>query len=189
MSMLQASIRKTGPLAAKIDRIRAERIAAGLLQPNEPEHKKTVVLISQNGRKLVEEVAPDKPTQPRRLIRRLASYDIKSVKLNDVVYPTISEIQAATCEYFGVDRVDLISHRRTPAIIVPRHVAVYLCKQLTLHSYPVIAKQFSGRDHSTAIASVQRIEFLMVKDREFEKKVHELKAIIKRRVEGVTHDL
>ena len=172
MSMLQSCIRRTGPLSAKIHRIRAERVAAGLLKEDEPEP--VVVLISENGGALVEEDAP--PLPPRNLIKRLAADDIKAVKLDGIVYPTISEIQAATCEFFGVEKIDLLSQRRTTAIIVPRQVAVYLCKKLTLHSYPVIAKRFGGRDHTTALSAVRRVQTLMDRDREFADKVNELKA-------------
>lgn len=178
MSMLSASIRRTGPLGDKISRIRAERIAAGLLKDDEPEQKKTVVLISENGGKLVEAVEPPPPPPPRKKpMRRLAGDDIKAVKLDGVIYPTISEIQAATCEYFGIDRIDLMSRRRELPTIRPRQIAVYLCKCLTIDSYPVIAKRFD-RDHTTAIAAVLRIQLLMDRDREFADKVNELKAII-----------
>lgn len=180
--MLQASIRKTGPLGEKIARIRAERIAAGLLKEDEPEHG--VVLISENSRKLIEaEEAPSVPLPRKQPIRRLVCDDIKAVKLDGVVYPTISEIQTATCEYFGVDKTDLFSQRRDVSIIRPRQVAIYLCKALTLHSYPVIAKRFGGRDHTTAISAVQRIKLIMDQDSEFADKVKELQAIIKERAE------
>ena len=176
MSMLLASIRKTGPLGAKLAEIRKQRIAAGLLKDDEP--KTVVVLISENGGKLieVEKAAVPKPRKRRRLARN----NIKTVKLDGVVYPTISEIQTATCKYFGVDETDLFSERRDASIIRPRQIAIYLCKALTLHSYPAIGKRF-GRDHSTAISAVRRIKLMMDQDPDLSDKVNELKESIRQR--------
>jgi chromosomal replication initiation ATPase DnaA len=176
MSMLAASIRKTGPLGAKLAEIRKQRIAAGLLKDDAP--RAVVVLISENGGKLIEVEKAAVPKPRKRRVRRLASNDIKTVKVDGVVYPTISEIQTATCKYFGVDETDLFSERRDASIIRPRQIAIYLCKALTLHSYPAIGKRF-GRDHSTAISSVRRIKLMMDQDLELSDKVNELKESIR----------
>ena len=77
----------------------------------------------------------------------------------------ITEIQEAVCEYYGVDILDLTSHRRrTRDVNHPRQVAIYLCRALTLNSYSQIARRFGDRDHTTIIHAVQKISGLLGDD-------------------------
>ena len=70
----------------------------------------------------------------------------------------IHDIQIATCRHFGVDFKDLISGRRSKDIVRPRQVAMYLAKTLTLRSLPEIGRRFGGRDHTTVLHAVRKIE-------------------------------
>ncbi len=74
---------------------------------------------------------------------------------------TITKIQGAVCRHFGISRVDLVSQRRAQSITRPRQIGIYLAKKLTPYGYPTIGARFGGRDHSTAIAAVRRIEKLI----------------------------
>jgi chromosomal replication initiator protein len=73
---------------------------------------------------------------------------------------TVDEIQKATAEFYGLKQADLLSERRTRAVARPRQTAMWLCKQLTTRSLPDIGRRFGGRDHTTVLHAVRRIEEL-----------------------------
>lgn len=77
---------------------------------------------------------------------------------------TIDEIQKATAEHYAMKQVDLISERRNRAIARPRQAAMWLAKQLTTRSLPDIGRRFGGRDHTTVLHAVRRIEELKAGD-------------------------
>ncbi len=77
---------------------------------------------------------------------------------------TVDDIQKATAEHFGLKQADLLSERRTRAIARPRQAAMYLAKQLTTRSLPDIGRRFGGRDHTTVLHAVRRIEELRALD-------------------------
>jgi chromosomal replication initiator protein len=70
--------------------------------------------------------------------------------------PTIASIQEAICKHFGISRDELLSRSRAQRLAWPRHVAMYLARELTDHSLPVIGRQFGGRDHSTVLNACRR---------------------------------
>lgn len=75
---------------------------------------------------------------------------------------TVRRIKRAVCSYFKVTNIDLISARRTKDIVIPRQVAMYLCKHLTIHTWPQIGRAFGGRDHTTVIHAVERIDNMLL---------------------------
>jgi len=77
---------------------------------------------------------------------------------------TVDDIQKAVCEHFGLKQADLLSERRTRAVARPRQAAMYLAKQLTTRSLPDIGRRFGGRDHTTVLHAVRRIEALRAED-------------------------
>ncbi len=77
---------------------------------------------------------------------------------------TIDDIQKATSEHFGLKQADLISERRNRSIARPRQAAMWLAKQLTTRSLPDIGRRFGGRDHTTVLHAVRRIEALRADD-------------------------
>ena len=77
---------------------------------------------------------------------------------------TVDEIQRAVAEHYGLKKEDLLSERRTRSIARPRQAAMYLAKQLTTRSYPDIGRRFGGRDHTTVLHAVRRIEELKAID-------------------------
>ena len=70
----------------------------------------------------------------------------------------VSEIKEAVCAAFSVDIVDMTSARRTARVVQPRQVAMYLSKVLTGRSLPEIGRHFGGRDHTTVLHAVRKIE-------------------------------
>jgi chromosomal replication initiator protein len=77
---------------------------------------------------------------------------------------TVDDIQKATADYFGLKQADLISERRTRAVARPRQAAMWLAKQLTTRSLPDIGRRFGGRDHTTVLHAVRRIDELRAAD-------------------------
>ena len=77
---------------------------------------------------------------------------------------TISDIQRRVAEYYGIKVADMLSARRMRSIARPRQIAMYLAKQLTTRSLPEIGRKFGGRDHTTVIHAVRRIEELRAED-------------------------
>jgi len=77
---------------------------------------------------------------------------------------TVDEIQKAASEHFGLKQADLISQTRTRAVARPRQAAMWLAKQLTTRSLPDIGRRFGGRDHTTVLHAVRRIEELRAAD-------------------------
>jgi chromosomal replication initiator protein len=77
---------------------------------------------------------------------------------------TVDDIQKATAEYYGLKQADLLSERRTRSVARPRQAAMWLAKQLTTRSLPDIGRRFGGRDHTTVLHAVRRIEELRAGD-------------------------
>jgi chromosomal replication initiator protein len=78
---------------------------------------------------------------------------------------TIDEIQKKVAEYYSVRISDMHSPRRARNVARPRQVAMYLAKQLTPRSFPEIGRKFGGRDHTTVLHAVKKIEELMNTER------------------------
>ncbi len=77
--------------------------------------------------------------------------------LSDTPAATIPAVQDATCAYFGLTREELLSRSRVERVVWPRQAAMYLCKELTPHSLPAIARAFAGRDHTTVLYACKRV--------------------------------
>ncbi|WP_375270475.1 chromosomal replication initiator protein DnaA [Sphingomonas sp.] len=87
---------------------------------------------------------------------------------------TIDEIQKLVSEHFDIKQIDLLSARRARAVARPRQIAMYLAKRMTTRSLPEIGRKFGGRDHSTVIHAVRRIEELRDTDRDVDGAVRTL---------------
>ncbi len=73
---------------------------------------------------------------------------------------TIDEIQKKVAEHYNIRLADMHSARRARAVARPRQVAMYLAKQLTARSLPEIGRKFGGRDHTTVMHAVKKVEEL-----------------------------
>ena len=119
------------------------------------------------------------------LTGRAMSVALAQEVLNDVFpqgdAPEISVelIQEAVVDRFGITLQELTGDRRSQAIVYPRQVAMYLCRELTDSSLPKIGKKFGGRDHTTVIHATSKIAKLIKEDRSAYNLVQELTARIK----------
>ncbi len=93
---------------------------------------------------------------------------------------TIDEIQKRVAEHFNIRLSDMHSPRRARAVARPRQVAMYLAKQLTTRSLPEIGRKFGGRDHTTVMHAVKRIDQLRATDASFAEDID----LLRRMVEG-----
>jgi chromosomal replication initiator protein len=80
---------------------------------------------------------------------------------------TIDEIQRKVAEHFNMRVADMHSERRARSVARPRQVAMFLSKQLTERSLPEIGRKFGGRDHTTVMHAVKKVEELMANDQSF----------------------
>jgi chromosomal replication initiator protein len=81
---------------------------------------------------------------------------------------TIDEIQRRVAEHYNIKLSDMMSARRARDVARPRQVAMYLAKKLTPRSLPEIGRRFGGRDHTTVMHAVKRIDELRAADRELD---------------------
>lgn len=90
----------------------------------------------------------------------------------------IEDIQRVVSRHYDVSRQELISNRRTRVIVKPRQVAMYLAKTMTPRSFPEIGRRFGGRDHTTVLHAVRKIEDLIGNDTKLGHEVELLKRLI-----------
>lgn len=91
---------------------------------------------------------------------------------------TIEEIQKRVAEHYNVRLSEMHSARRARAVARPRQVAMYLSKQLTSRSLPEIGRKFGGRDHTTVMHAVRKIDELRSGDNEFAEDVELLRRML-----------
>ncbi|MBS28313.1 MAG: chromosomal replication initiator protein DnaA [Alphaproteobacteria bacterium] len=91
---------------------------------------------------------------------------------------TIEEIQKRVAEHFNIRLADMHSARRARAVARPRQVAMYLAKQLTSRSLPEIGRKFGGRDHTTVMHAVRKVEELRSTDSGFNEDVELLRRML-----------
>lgn len=89
---------------------------------------------------------------------------------NDII-----KIQRVVADYYNVTVEDLKSKKRVATIAFPRHIAIYLCRQLTDESFPRIGMEFGGRDHSTVMSSCDKITNELKNNKQLEKIIEEIK--------------
>ncbi len=87
---------------------------------------------------------------------------------------TIQKIQKAVAASFKISVAELISKSNAQQISGPRQIAMYLCKQLTKHSYPAIGRAFGGKHHTTVMHSYAKVDSLRRRDSEMQKLVNDL---------------
>jgi chromosomal replication initiator protein len=90
----------------------------------------------------------------------------------------IEDIQKVVASHYNVSKQDLLSARRTRAIVRPRQIAMYLAKTMTPRSFPEIGKRFGGRDHTTVLHAVRKVEELAAADEALAQEIELLKRLI-----------
>ncbi|MDR3440448.1 chromosomal replication initiator protein DnaA [Telmatospirillum sp.] len=91
---------------------------------------------------------------------------------------TIEEIQKKVAEHFNIRLADMHSARRARQVARPRQVAMYLAKQLTSRSLPEIGRKFGGRDHTTVMHAVKKIDELRNADSSFAEDIELLRRML-----------
>ena len=91
---------------------------------------------------------------------------------------SIEDIQKKVSSYFNLELSEMHSSRRSINIARPRQLAMFLCKSLTSCSYPEIGKAFGGKDHTTVMHAVKKIEKLVSDDQRLKKQISDLKESI-----------
>lgn len=90
----------------------------------------------------------------------------------------IEDIQKVVASHYNVSKHDLLSARRTRAIVRPRQIAMYLAKTMTPRSFPEIGKRFGGRDHTTVLHAVRKVEELAAADEALKQEIELLRRMI-----------
>ena len=119
--------------------------------------------ISSNVREL--EGALNRVVAHATLVGRAVTLEMTQEVLHDLLRAndrrvTIEEIQKRVAEHYNIKLLEMSSHRRARVVARPRQVAMYLSKQLTQRSLPEIGRKFGGRDHTTVMHAVRRVEQL-----------------------------
>jgi chromosomal replication initiator protein len=114
---------------------------------------------------------------------RAIALDLAKEALKDVIGSVrnigIDNIQKTVSDYYKIKVADLFSKKRTRAIARPRQVAMWLCREVTSHSFPEIGDAFGGRDHTTVIHAVKTIDSLRSKENELNHDLHVLLQVLK----------
>jgi chromosomal replication initiator protein len=137
--------------------------------------------ISSNVREL--EGALNRVSAHSQLVGRTITLEMTQEVLADLLRAserriTIDEIQKKVAEHYNIRLADMHSARRARAVARPRQVAMYLAKQLTPRSLPEIGRKFGGRDHTTVIHAVRKIEELSAYDSSFREDVELLRRLL-----------
>ncbi len=113
----------------------------------------------------------------RQVTLEMTQEVLKDLLRANVRRVSIDEIQRRVADYFNIRLSDLLSARRARQVARPRQVAMYLAKQLTAKSLPDIGRQFGGRDHTTVMHAVKRIDELRLEDSVLEEDIQHLERI------------
>jgi len=93
---------------------------------------------------------------------------------------SLAKIQTEICRYYKINKSDLLSSKRVQNIVLPRQIGMYLARELTDLSLPKIGAEFGGRDHTTVLHAISKIEKLINEDRQIYNEIRDLTSIIKR---------
>jgi chromosomal replication initiation ATPase DnaA len=89
--------------------------------------------------------------------------------------PTIHEIKHVVAEHFKITTTNIDSKSRAVKFCLPRQIGYYLSRELTVRSLPDIARRFGGRDHTSALSGIKKIERLLQNDMQLAKTVSRLR--------------
>lgn len=134
----------------------------------------------------VEDAAPVQPKEPEGPCpsnlsavvfkgRLYLAHDVQEPPREIRSIPIRSIIGAVASDY-NVPVIDVLSHRRTAGVVRPRQVGMYLAKKLTTRSLPEIGRMFGGKDHTTVLHAVRKVEKLMAADPDLVALVERLEA-------------
>ncbi|MFJ5487979.1 chromosomal replication initiator protein DnaA, partial [Hansschlegelia beijingensis] len=171
-------------LRAKILRTRVEAAKAAHPRFDAPDDVIAYVarVVTANGRDL--DGAVNRLLAHNTLTGAPITVEMAETALRDLVRQVepkrvkIEEIQRIVARHYQVSRADILSSRRTQTVVRPRQVAMYLAKQLTLRSLPEIGRRFGGRDHTTVLHAVRKIDDLVKTNSALSEEVELLKRML-----------
>ena len=117
-------------------------------------------------------------------MRAPLSLDIAETVIRDLVQGLeprrikIEDILRIVSRHYGVSKGDLLSQRRHRSVVWPRQIGMYLAKQLTARSLPEIGRRFGGRDHTTVLHAIRKIEGQITGDNRLRDELEELKKLL-----------
>jgi chromosomal replication initiator protein len=100
------------------------------------------------------------------------------IRSRDTPRVRIEDILKIVARHYKVPRNELLSSRRSRDVVRPRQIAMYLAKSLTSRSLPEIGRRFGGRDHTTVLHSVRKVEQLMSQDGELTQEIELLRRML-----------
>jgi chromosomal replication initiator protein len=138
--------------------------------------------LTENGREL--EGAVTRLYATWQYMRTPLTLDIAETVIRDLVQNLeprrikIEDILRIISRHYGVSKGDLLSQRRHRSVVWPRQIGMYLAKQLTARSLPEIGRRFGGRDHTTVLHAIRKIEGEITKNPRLEDELEELKKLL-----------
>ena len=154
--------------ALRLQIVEARVAAARLVQPSFELNPAVVAyvakIITTNGRDL--DGAVNRLMAHATLTGKQHTIETAEAAIRDLVRTRepkrvkIEDIQKLVANHYNISRADILSSRRTATVVRPRQIAMYLSKALTLRSLPEIGRRFGGRDHTTVLHAVRKIENL-----------------------------
>lgn len=130
------------------DRIACDQLLA-LLKRHHPEYDPDIKAAPEPELELETELEPE-PV--------VAVVDVGDSDEVPPAVPSVRDIQTIVCWYFGFQLTEFLSHRRTGKLNYPRQIAMWLAKTLTMKTMPQLGRAFDGRDHTTILHGVRKIE-------------------------------
>jgi chromosomal replication initiation ATPase DnaA len=79
---------------------------------------------------------------------------------NHTGIPSIDDVKRVVCRYFGISHLELIAQSRHSVVVIPRQIAMFLCRNLTDRSAHEIGRRFNNLDHTTVLYAIRKIEKL-----------------------------
>ena len=104
----------------------------------------------------------------------MAKEVLKDILVDKTKVVTVEEIQKTVAHHFNVKISDLKSKKRLQALVLPRQIAMYLSRRLTACSFPEIGEKFGGKDHSTIIHAIKKIDKKISENGDLEKTVNSI---------------
>lgn len=163
----------TAEMARRVDRERCRRMMAagvadpGMMSPQEwSAHRRCMALAArqteedEKQRWLLEENADRLDIAQESLSAEETAPPPPRTEDALPVRPRVREIQKAVAAAFSIDMIEMHSRRRTNDIVLPRQIAMYLARRLTVRSFPEIGRCFGGRDHTTTLHAFRKIAAL-----------------------------
>ena len=117
-------------------------------------------------------------------LRTPITMEIAEEKIRDLVHGMeprrikIEEILKVISRHFGVSKNEILSERRHRSVVWPRQIGMYLAKQLTSRSLPEIGRRFGGRDHTTVLHAIRKIEGELAGNPRLKEELEDLKKLL-----------